>query len=393
MGHRTIRLEHVRGSRVLGLDSLTVGDLLAANRLPQTLFQAYTRQGEELTPIPLYTPLDAVPEGTEVIVRAIRNTLFSTILPNWSPPEDSELTQGTGFAAVRTDDHGEAIEARVSVTPDQARGMIVDQVNNFVREHRVTERGCVFGLSGGGDSNALAYGLRKAVPAEKLIAFTLVFRDVMPAAAADRASVLCQDLGLEHRVFTSELLRGYLGIKTSLDALYEDFETNFGHEALHFFGTFLILKTARRLGREKGFADLAFGYNREDLLAELLFMMMNGHAPLQFPVRDIGDQRIIMPVWTSPKLLLDACHPRFSVENYRERDDHTTRQRSLAFYLAHSLDSAYPNFGLSLLTGARGTLAASFADLGYDNQSDLFITRQATPDLLSRVQELIGRHF
>jgi hypothetical protein len=215
----------------------------------------------------------------------------------------------------------------------------------------------------------------------------------MPAAAADRASVLCQELGLEHRVFTPNTLERFLGIFTSLDALYKDFESNFGHEALHFFGTFLILKTARRLGREKGFRDLAFGYNREDLLAELLFMLMNGHAPLRYPVRHIGEQRIVMPVWTSPKLLLDACHPRFSVENYRERDDHTTRQRSLAFYLAHTLDSAYPSFGLSLLTGSRTTLDASFADLAYDYESDLFITRQATPEILARVQGLIARHF
>ena len=390
---RQVRLEHVQGTRVLGFEGLTVGDLLAANRLPQTLFQAYTCRGEELTPIPLYTPLEAVPEETEIVVRAIRNTLFSTILPNWSSRQDFEVVQGAGFATIRTDDFGQAVEVKASVTPDQARGMIVDQVGRFVQEHLVNESGCVFGLSGGGDSNALAYGLKNALPAEKLTAFTLVFRDVMPAAAADRASVLCQDLGLEHRVFTPESLEAYLGIRTSLDALYRDFEENFGHEALHFFGTFLILKTARRLGREKGFRDLAFGYNREDLLAELLFMMMNGHAPLPYPVREIGKQRIIMPVWTSPKLLLDACHPRFSIENYRERDDHTTRQRSLAFYLAHSLDSAYPSFGLSLLTGARDTLKGSFADLGYDSQSDLFITRQATPDLLSRVQQLIGRHF
>lgn len=395
MSQRQVRLEHVQGTRILGFDGLTVGDLLAANRLPQTLFQAYTTRGRELTPIPLFTPLADVPEGTEVVVRAIRNTLFSTILPNFAdlPRTGGALQDGAGFTSIRSDPAGFAVEDRATVTPEQARQMIVDQVCDFSEEHLVGQSGCVFGLSGGGDSNALAYGLKKALPTERLCAFTLVFRDVMPAAAADRASVLCQELGLEHRVFTPESLQDFLGIRTSLDALYQDFESNFGHEALHFFGTFLILKTARRLGREKGFKDLAFGYNREDLLAELLFMLMNGHNPLRYPVRDLGDQRIIMPVWTSPKLLLDACHPRFSIENYRERDDHTTRQRSLAFYLAHTLDSAYPSFGLSLLTGARSTLDGSFADLAYDSEADLFITRQATPELLARVQALIGRHF
>lgn len=395
MSLRQVRLEHVQGTRILSFDGLTVGDLLAANRLPHTLFQVYMVRGADLTPIPAHTPLAAVPEDTEIVVRAIRNTLFSTILPSWSETthDESVLRGGAGFTAIRNDGSGPAVEEQAAIAPDQARQMIVDQVQRFAAEYSIADAGCVFGLSGGGDSNALAFGLRAAIPAERLSAFTIVFRDVMPAAAADRASVLCQDLGLEHRVFTPEALEKFLGIRTSLDALYEDFEVGFGHEALHFFGTFLILRTARRLGREKGFGDLAFGYNREDLLAELLFMLMNGHAPLRYPVRQFGDQRIVMPVWSSPKLLLDACHPKFSIENYRERDDHTTRQRSLAFYLAHTLDSAYPSFGLSLLTGSKTTLDTSFAELNYDSESDLFITRQATPQILDRVQGLLARHF
>jgi hypothetical protein len=251
----------------------------------------------------------------------------------------------------------------------------------------------VFGVSGGGDSNALAYGLRAALPVDRLVAFTLVFGEVMPKAAADRASVLCQDLGIEHHVLAPDELAVLLSVRTSLDELYADFAAGFGHEALHFFGTFLILRAARALADRHGFGDLAFGYNREDLLAELLFMIMNGHRPLGYPIRRIGRHRVVMPIWQAPKLLLDACHPAFSLENYRERDPHTTRQRSLAFYLGHAMDSLYPSFGLSLLIGTRRMLEDQFGELVHDESADLFVTAQATPQRLALVRDLLSRHF
>ena len=42
-----------------------------------------------------------------------------------------------------------------------------------------------------------------------------------------------------------EELADLLDLTTSVDALYDDFSEVFGSEALHFFGTFLILKTAQ----------------------------------------------------------------------------------------------------------------------------------------------------
>lgn len=172
----------------------------------------------------------------------------------------------------------------------------------------------------GGDSNALAYGLRAALAPDRLAAFTLVFGAVFTEDSAVRATALCQDLGIAHRVLRGPDIAELVGIKTSVDALYADFSQALGDEAPHFFGTFLILRCARVLTRERDFGDLVFGYNREDLLAEALFMVMNGRPPLPFPVRPIGAHRVAMPVWTVPKLLLDPCHPQFILENYRERD-------------------------------------------------------------------------
>ncbi|AHH98608.1 hypothetical protein [Kutzneria albida] len=388
-------VEDVLDTRPLDATGLTIGGLLAANRLPESLFQPYLVRGATATPVPLTARLaDLPPDADRLLVRAIRNTLFPTVLPAAADATDTRYSDvGVGFRAIRADAGGKAYEARVTVGLDQARVLVSDEVTAFTREHAVSEAGCVFGISGGGDSNALAYGLANAVPNERLLAFTLVFGAVFSPEAAIRAGVLCQELGIEHRVLNPADIADLLGIRTSLDALYADFSAMFTNEALHFFGTFLILRTARRLAAIRGFSDLAFGYNREDLLAEALFMVMNGNRPLQYPVRQLGAHRVIMPVWRVPKLLLDACHPRFSLENYRERDPYTTRQRSLAFFLAHTMDSAYPSFGLSLLTGMKESFAGAWGTVSHVDDLDVFVTEQASTENVERVRDLLGRHF
>ncbi|UOD83508.1 hypothetical protein [Paenarthrobacter ureafaciens] len=395
-----IEIEDVLATRRVNLDRLTVGQLLASQRLPETMFQPYLVNGATSTPIPLSTPLADVPEGTDrLLVRAIRNTLFPTVVPADPTGETldggskEKLELGVGFRQIRTDQDGLATEALAIVDREQARRLVIDQVTAFASEYGLANRGCVFGVSGGGDSNALAYGLAAAVPQEKLLAFTLVFDAVFSEKAAERATVLCQDLGIRHQVMRAAEIETLLGITTSLEELYEDFKAAFTHEALHFFGTFLILRTARKLAVQHGLSDLAFGYNREDLLAEALFMLMNGNKPLALPVRPIGSHRVVMPVWQVPKLLLDACHPGFSLENYRERDPFTTRQRSLAFFLAHALDSAYPSFGLSLLKGIATTFDGAWGTLVQDDELDVFVTEQADDDTVASVRNVLARHF
>ncbi|WP_313535464.1 hypothetical protein [Arsenicicoccus bolidensis] len=391
----TIYVEDVQGRQEVRPAGETLASTLASLRLPHTMFQAYlVHPGDDLLPIPHWTRLDVLDRANDqVLVRALRNTLFDTILPT-SGAGTGEVVSGAGFEQIVPGENGrDATWKQVALGPRQAQRLVVDEVGSFLRTHDTATRGCVFGVSGGGDSNALAYGLSQSLPHDKIVAFTLVFRDVMTQAAADRATILCQDLGINHEVIQPVELARLLDIRTSLDALYDDFSSVFGTEALHFFGTFLILKTARTLAQRHGLHDLAFGYNREDLLAELLFMVVNGRRPLSYPTRSLGEQRIVMPVWRIPKLVLDACHPRFSLENYRERDAHTTRQRSLAFYLGHTLDSSYPSFGLSLLDGMQRAFGDSFSQLTYDSDLDVYVTELADESRRDVVGGLLRRHF
>lgn len=389
-----IILEDVTGSREIEQAGPTLASTLASMRLPLTMFQSYFVESNDVTPIPHWTRLDTLTDSRgHVIVRALRNTLFETILPPIADQRERWET-GVGFENIVPGDSTKpAKSAHVVLTPQQSRDLVVREVRSFVNTHRLSDRGCVVGISGGGDSTALAYGLREAVPRDRLLAFTLVFSDVMTQSAADRAVVLCQELGINHVVLQPDDLENLLEITTSLHSLHNDFSEVFGSESVHFFGTFLILKTARTLASQKHYHNIALGYNREDLLAEMLFLMVNGSKPLSYPIRNLGQERIVMPVWRIPKLLLDACHPRFSLENYRERDANTTRQRSLAFYLGHALDSIYPSFGLSLLQGVGTALSDSFSPLTYDSDLDIYVTALATDKHRQVVRDLLNRHF
>ncbi|MBY0441578.1 MAG: hypothetical protein K2Q25_05495, partial [Mycobacteriaceae bacterium] len=377
-------------------DGLTVGQLLASQRLPETLFQPYLVRGDDATPVPLSTRLnDLPPDADKLVLCAIRNTLFSTILPadpvNTGLPHSVE--PGVGFRQIRPGPDGQAVEMTAVLDYYQSRELVKQRVAEFVQTHNVAKRGCLFGVSGGGDSNALAYGLAAAVPPEQLCAFTVVFGAAFTEAAASRAAVLCQDLGIRHTILRNTEIVEILGMRTSVDDLYEDFIQAFGDKALHFFGTFLILRIARHLADRQNMSDLAFGYNREDLLAEALFMLMNGRQPLALPTRPMGKHRVIMPVWEVPKLVLDACHPAFSLENYRERDSHTLRTRSLAFFLAHAMDSAYPSFGLSVLTGIAQVFQDHWGELTYDDDLDVFVTSHADESTIDTVRSMLSKHF
>jgi pimeloyl-ACP methyl ester carboxylesterase len=64
-----------------------------------------------------------------------------------------------------------------------------------------------------------------------------------------------------------------------------------------------------------------------------------------------------------------------------------------AFYLGHSLDSAYPGFGMSVLAGASQVFDGRFGALQHEPELDVFMTEQATPERVARVRDALARHL
>ncbi|MGB8963821.1 MAG: hypothetical protein WCC38_17930 [Pseudonocardiaceae bacterium] len=216
----------------------------------------------------------------------------------------------------------------------------------------------VAGISGGGDSNTLVRGIRRylecsSLPADQVVCFTLVMDPLWPESAAGRARELCAEAGFQHRVLYPINTTALLGMEGSPAALWEEFAERYGSDTSHFFGTFLVNLVGRRICEEISGQHLLLGYNREDVLAELLFCLMNGRRPMPFPIREMNTVKCVLPVWDVPKNLLDACYPRYSESNYTERVDTTTVQRSSIYFIAHCLDALVPQLSISLMRGVQ----------------------------------------
>jgi len=370
---------------------LTLEEILRLNRIPTNLFQGYIIETKtEVKPIPLNIHLVDLPEDAAIILQCIRNTDLRQVLPQ------KIFYQKTDNPIIILHDLNinskECTETIYELNADSAKEIVENKVSEFINEYSRRDK-IIAGISGGGDSNTLVRSLKKAAPNKEIICFTLVFDPIWPTSAAKRATELCKENNVPHRVYENKEIENFLQMRGSLERFYNEFSQNFGDNTSHFFATYLISLVARKLCREYRTNEYCLGFNREDVLAELLFSLMNGYKPLSFPVRQFGDIRLLMPLWEIPKIVLDACYPKYSLDNYRERDDMTTVQRSIVYYLAHSIEDAYNNLGLSLMKGVKKIFDKNWSELKPDKDWDLYISEYAEPERVTEVKKLLQKYF
>lgn len=96
-----------------------------------------------------------------------------------------------------------------------------------------------------------------------------------------------------------------------------------------------------------------------------------------------------------PKYLLDACYPRYSASNYRERVDTTTPQRSAIYFLAHCLDALGPQISLSLMKGIATLMdgIGGWEELSPIDGTPLMHTGWSDTDTENRVLGLLRGYF
>lgn len=376
-------------------DSLTLEEILRINRIPANLFQGYIIDEEKnLKPIPLNIRPADLSDNTEIILQCIRNTDLRQVLPQKTfykkAADPITVLHDLDFS------EKECTETIHELNADSARKIVEGKVSKFMKEHNDASK-VIAGISGGGDSNTLVRSLKKALSIydneKEIICFTLVFNPIWPASAAERAVELCKENNVKHFIYKNSEIEKLLEMRGSLEDFYIEFSQNFGTNTSHFFATYLISLIARKLCREHRTNEYCLGFNREDVLAELMFSLMNGHKPLAFPVRQFGDIKLLMPLWEIPKIVLDTCYPKYSLDNYKERDDMTTFQRGIVYYLAHSIDDIYSNLGLSLMNGVQKIFKNSWSELKQDKNWDLYISEYAEPEKVNEVKKLLQKYL
>lgn len=387
------------GARTLASpDELSFADLLRANRMPPSMFQAYEVPGDgSLRPVPITHTLNEIPESCTVILQCMRNTDVH-ILPF---AVHAEKRSSDPVAAIDDLQYAEKDpEHRVHLVDDgQLREIVFTKIADFLREYQVMPP-LVAGISGGGDSSSIVRGLDRYISAEglrpdRVLCFTVVLDPLWRGTAADRARGLCEGYGFVHRVLHPEDIASLLGMSASPEALWREVRSTYGPDSSHFFGTWLLNMVGRALNRTIGGTSLLMGYNREDVMAELLFCLMNGRRPLSYPKRRTGDVDCFMPVWDVPKVLLDSCYPQVSEVNYSERIDRTAPRRSSIYYQAHALDAIVPQMSLSLMTGVRDLMDSlnGWQTLEAIDGTPLLHTGHGDPGERKALVNLLARYF
>jgi tRNA(Ile)-lysidine synthase TilS/MesJ len=375
-------------------DSLTLEEVLRTKRIPPSLFQGYVKAVEGVRPIPLNTLIFAIPHAEEIILHCIRNTDLRDVLPQKTTYNKVQ----NPAVAIPEFNFGDGGCSQIihELNSDSAKELVKKKITDFVKKNSNADT-IIVGISGGGDSNTLAQGLKALTggnPYKNFVFFTIIFEPIWTKSAADRASELCVAHDFTHHVYGNKEIEELLEMKGSLENFYKEYCEKFGNNTSHFFGTYLISVVARKLCKKYHTNEYILGFNREDLLSDLLFSLMNGQKPLAFPVRNFGSTRLLMPLWDISKIILDACYPKYSLSNYQERkDDQSTYQRNIIYYLSHSVEDIYPNLGLSLMEGIRKIFAGQWPELRPENDLDVFPSEYADSTKLEEVKDFLKKYF
>lgn len=276
------------------------------------------------------------------------------------------------------------------LSAEECRSIVAGQVAETVRNAVRRGADVVVGVSGGGDSNALLHGL-SCMEDDGVIVHPVILKGIPDwDQGVPRARELCEKYGLDLTVIEEDEVKELLGMQRDSVPLIERFEREFEGDDFEFLGTLLIRLALQKHALELGTRFICTGLNLEDVLCESMFRLANGSKPAPFPVRQIGDMTLVMPLWLCPKRIIDGCFPRYSLDNYDARYPCFSLGRNLYYSSVYALQSELPAFAESF---ARGLSALSMQDpvvYAFDEQLGFHVERFVPFPLRRKFQRMLG---
>jgi hypothetical protein len=276
------------------------------------------------------------------------------------------------------------------LSPEECKTVIADRVADTIRATVPPGSDLVVGVSGGGDSNALLYGLTRLADHDLRI-HPMILKGIPDwDLGVPRAQELCDSYGLELRVMEESDVRELLGISgdTGLQ-LIDRFEREFKGDDFEFLGTLLIRLALTRRAREVGTEFVCTGLNLEDVLCESMFRISTGLKPAPFPLRAIGDVKLVLPLWLCPKRIIDGCFPRFSRENYDARYPCFSLGRNLYYSVVYALQSQFPAFLEQMAQGLSKLSMEDPVTYTFDEQLGFHVERFVPFPLRRRFERML----
>ena len=277
------------------------------------------------------------------------------------------------------------------LSPEECRLIIKERVAETIRANVPPRTDLVVGISGGGDSNALLFGLSQ-LREHGVILHPVILKGIPDwDVGVPRARELCDTYGLKLSVIEEQEVKDLLGMPCDSVSLIDRFEHEFKGDDFEFLGTLLIRLALTKHARDIGARFICTGLNLEDLLCESMVRISTGLKPAAFPLRTIGDVNLVLPLWLCPKRIIDGCFPKFSRENYEARYPCFSLGRNLYYSIVYAMQSQFPGFLEQL---ARGLSELSLKDpvtYTLDEQLGFHVERFVPFPLRVKFLRMLGR--
>jgi tRNA(Ile)-lysidine synthase TilS/MesJ len=334
-------------------------------------------------------------DASEILLYFNRNVNpFMFSLARWKTVESADPSgpDATEYLYQRLDNARSSADVYLKkLSPEECRSAIAARVAETVRESLPQNSHLVVGVSGGGDSNSLLYGL------SQLRDHGLTVHPVIIKGLAEwdhgvpRAKELCDSYGLQLHIMEEDEVKALLGIPSDSTPLIDRFEREFPGDDFEFLGTLLIRLALAKHARDVGTPYICTGLNLEDVLCENMFRVSTGLPPAPVPVRVIGDVTLVLPLWLCPKRIIDGCFPKYSLANYQARYPCFSLGRNLYYSIVYAMQSQFPGFPEQLARGLSNVAAQSPAIYTYDEQLGFHVERFVPLPLRARFLRMLGR--
>nr|HEX4313655.1 hypothetical protein [Kofleriaceae bacterium] len=339
--------------------------------------------------------LSELDDTAELLLYFNRNVnpfLFS--LARWKTVDSADPSgpDATEYVYQRLDNsRGGADVYLKKLSPPECRSAIAARVADTVRAALPPNSSLVIGVSGGGDSNSLLYGL-SLLREHGLTLHPVIIKGIPDwDTGVPRAQELCASYGLDLRIMDEHDVKGLLGIPRDSTPLVDRFEREFPGDDFEFLGTLLIRLALARHAREVGTRYICTGLNLEDVLCENLFRVSTGLPPAPVPVREIGDVTLVLPLWQCPKRIIDGCFPKYSLANYQGRYPCFSLGRNLYYSIVYAMQSQFPGFPEQLARGMSELAAQAPTAYTFDDQLGFHVERFVPLPLRARFLRMLGR--
>jgi tRNA(Ile)-lysidine synthase TilS/MesJ len=394
----TIAVVTAHGRQLLtGRPSDRIIDVLNRHNVPWSAVSIYitSAPGAEPRLVPcLDERLDHLPGTAEILLYFNRNVNPFIFALDGFLRADSDDPEGaaTEYFYQKLDNDSGATESYLKkLSPAECQDIIADRVSDTIRAHVPPGSEIVVGVSGGGDSNALLYGLSRlandGITVHPVILMGIPDWD----AGVPRAQALCAKYELPLTIVTEDEVKDLLGVPHDSMPLIDRFESEFPGDDFEFLGTLLIRLALSKQARDRGTSYICTGVNLEDIVCENLYRVSSGLSPAGFPIRQIGDMNLLLPLWLCPKRIIDGCFPKFSLENYDARYPCFSLGRNLYYSVVYAMQSQFPGYLEQLATGLSKISLANPVEYVYHERLGFHVERSVSFPLMQRFQKMLGR--